>query len=386
MIKRLLHPLSTSSFFIFGARGTGKSTFVNMQFVNNRTQVIDLLDPEVEDKYARHPHRLIQEWEALRRKPDWIFIDEIQKVPRLLDVCHLLMERHRQRFILTGSSARKIKRGAANLLAGRAFVYKLFPFTSIELGDEFLLDHALHWGMLPRIYSLSSAEERAQFLRSYTLTYLNEEIKAEQVLRRLEPFRLFLPVLGQVSGKIINHKKIADEIGVQTKTVQSYFQIVEETLLGFYLPAFHESVRKSQRLSPKFFLIDNGIKKALEGSLDQKPSPRTSVYGELFEHFVIQEIYKLNEYYQKDYQLSFFSTKNHVEVDLILSKGKGHILIEIKFSEKIDEKEVHTLHRVAESFPRVKGVYYLSRDPGRYKMESVLCVHWREFLRDFKDL
>jgi predicted AAA+ superfamily ATPase len=222
---------------------------------------------------------------------------------------------------------------------------ELFPLTHQELTDQFDLQNYLHWGGLPHIHNLSNISDKNKYLESYVLNYLNEEIRLEQIIRKLDPFRNFLEIAGQMSGKIINYKKIANEIGVDTKTIISYFQILQDTLLGFYLPAFHNSVRKSQRLSPKFYIFDTGVKKALENSLEQKPVPRTSVFGELFESMVILEFDRFNRYYNRHYKLSYFSTKNEAEIDLVLSKGKEIILIEIKSSQEIDENEVHKLSR-----------------------------------------
>ncbi len=386
MLKRLFDPLRSNSFFIFGARGTGKSTFIENEFIDENTVYINLLEPEQESKYSIGPQRLLNELNAFKRKPSWVIIDEIQKVPKLLDVVHSLIETKGLKFILTGSSARKLKRGAANLLAGRAFVYHLYPLASLELGGAFNLDEVLRWGSLPKIYSLDSEREKKTYLNSYIQTYFSEEIRAEQIIRKLDPFRSFLPILGQVSGKLINHKKIADEIGVSTLTVQSYFQIIEDTLLGFYLPAFHLSVRKSQRLSPKFYLFDNGIKKALEQSLDQIPLQRTSVYGELFEGFFINEILRLNAYFEKDFRLSYFATKNDVEVDLVLTKGTSHYLIEIKSTRKIDETEVKTLGTLMNDFRGIKKAFYVSNDTSREKINKVECLNWKDFLNEFKGL
>ncbi len=381
MIHRLLSPTTQNSFFLFGARGTGKSTFLHKQFKMKNPWFLDLLDPEIEDYYARSPKRLEQELKALKKKPDWVVIDEVQKVPRLLDMIHLLIERDGYKFILTGSSARKLKRGGANLLAGRAFVNDLFPLTSIELGADFDLIHYLHWGGLPKIYSLKNDKDRMAYLSSYVLTYLNEEIRSEQIVRKLDPFRSFLQIVGQVSGKIINHSKIGKEIGVDTKTIQSYFQILEDTLLGFYLPAFHESVRKSQKMNPKFYFFDTGVKKALEGSLEQKPVERTSVFGELFETMVLLEIYRLNKYYQKNFRLSYFATKNNTEIDLVLTKNRTNILIEIKSSDIIDESEVNSLGTIASDFPNVKEIFYVSRHLKARKIGNVQCIHWQVLLK-----
>lgn len=385
MFERIINPLKSNSFYIFGARGTGKSTFIEKTFLDKDAVLIDLLDPEQESKYALKPERLLHELEASSQKPSWVIIDEIQKVPKLLDVVHLLIEKKGLKFILTGSSARKLKRGAANLLAGRAFVYHLYPLTSLELGSAFHLESILQWGSLPKIFSLESDREKKTFLNSYIQTYFSEEIRAEQILRKLDPFRAFLPVLGQVSGKVINHHKIAQEIGVSSATVQSYFQIIEDTLLGFYLPAFHLSVRKSQRISPKFYLFDTGVKKALEQSLDQKVIARTAVFGDLFESFLINEIYRLNSYFEKDFRLSFFATKNNVEVDLVLSKGRSHHLIEIKSSERIDDVEVRSLNTLSQSFPGVDRLFYLSNEKSPQKVDKVECLHWAEFLKVFKN-
>ncbi len=388
MVKRLVNPIKSRSFFLFGPRGVGKSFFLKNQFIKGKVLQIDLLMPEFENAYSLDPNRLILELAALHAKnrPEWIYIDEIQKIPKLLDVVHYLIEKEKYKFILTGSSARKLKRGAANLLAGRANIYSLFPFSYVETSNKFDLNMALHWGQMPSLLNLKTNREKMAYLNSYTLTYLNEEIKTEQLIRNLDPFRSFLPILGQMSGKIINHKKIAVEIGVDSKTVKNYFQIIEETLLGFYLPSFHESVRKSQKANPKFYLVDCGIKKSLEGSLEQKPVPKTSVFRELFEHFIINEIKKLNEYYENGYRLSYYLTKNGAKIDLILSKLQKNILIEIKSSDKIDLAEVKSFSERAKDFRNVKGVYYISRDPKAVKYENVNCVSWTYFLENFKKI
>ncbi len=385
MFKRLLNPLRTSSFFIFGARGTGKSTFIKQQFSAERSFYIDLLKPENEMRYSVSPQSLVGELDALHFKPKWIIIDEIQKAPKILDLVHSLIENRNLKFILTGSSARKLKRGAANLLAGRAFIYHLYPLTIQEL-NEFKIEEILRWGSLPRIFSLKTNREKKAYLNAYIQTYFAEEIRAEQIIRRLDPFRAFLPILGQVSGKVINHNKIAKEIGTSSITVQSYFQIVEDTLLGFYLPAFHLSIRKSQRLSPKFYVFDTGVKKALEQSLDQEVSPRTSVYGELFECFIINEVVRLNSYFEKGFRLSYFATKNNVEIDLVLTKGSSHYLLEIKSNSRIDETEVNSMKEIIASFPKVKRAFYISNDTTHQRIGPVECLSWREFLKNFSKL
>ncbi|MBF0205400.1 MAG: ATP-binding protein [Oligoflexia bacterium] len=381
MFHRIANPLISQSFFLFGARGTGKSTFLKQQFpLGGDAYVIDLLDSEQEDLYARNPKHLANKLASMKVPPEWVFIDEVQRIPRLLDLVHKLIEEKNQKFILSGSSARKLKRGGANLLAGRAFVNYLFPMTEQELGEAFDLDFVLRWGSLPKIFSFKDDQERKAYLRAYALTYIKEEIQMEQIVRQLDPFRSFLDVAAQINGRIINCSNIANDVGVDSKTVSNYYQILEETWIGFYLPHFHLSVRKSQKIHPKFYFFDLGVCSTLAGSIDSKPTPSTSSYGQLFEQFFICEIFRLNQYTQKDYRLSFYATKNGAEIDLILSKGRKHILVKIKSSSKIDEGEVNKLARIAAEFPTPNEIFYVSQFPEEIKIDQVICCHWRSFL------
>ncbi len=383
MFNRLIKPLKTNSFFLFGARGTGKSTFFR-SYLLERTLVFDLLDDETFDRLLREP-KWIEE-HCKQKKYDWIVIDEIQRLPKLLNLVHRMIEKYDQKFALTGSSARKLKRGAANLLAGRAFMNSLFPLTYLELGEAFHLPDVLRWGSLPKVLNLETEAEKRAYLRSYGLTYVKEEIQAEQIVRKLEPFRNFLTVAAQMSGKVLNYSAIAREVGVQVPTVQTYYQILEDTYIGFFLPHFHRSVRKSQIVAPKFYLFDNGVKKALEASLDSPPTAGTSGFGELFEAFFIQEIFRLNQYFEKDFRLSYFRTKNGSEVDLILSKGRKNVLIEIKSSERVNEVEVRSLARVGTDFGPGTQCFYVSRDAQERDIEGVACQPWDLFLKNFRDV
>lgn len=383
MLKRLIKPLKSNSFIIFGARGTGKSTLLEAYLPSSALR-IDLLDDETFDRYLSQP-KLLEDL-AKSKKYEWIAVDEIQRLPKLLNSVHRMIEKEKQKFALTGSSSRKLKRGGANLLAGRAFVHTLFPFTVEELGDRVPLQELLHWGTLPKTIELSSIEEKRAYLRSYCLTYVKEEINAEQIVRKLEPFREFLTVAAQSSGKIINYSSIARDVGAQVPTVQTYFQILEETYIGFILPHFHRSVRKSQISSPKFYFFDNGVKKALEASLDSAPVEGTFAFGDLFESFVIQEIHRLNHYFEKDFRLSYFRTKNDAEIDLILTARGKDILIEIKSANRVDEIEVNKLARLREGFKSGTKTYFLSRDPQDQLITGVECLEWKKFFKIFKDL
>ncbi len=383
MIHRIIKISESQSFFIFGARGTGKSTYLKNQFPHS-FHYINLLEDKWESRYLKSADLLPQDLLALDPQPKWVVIDEVQKVPKLLDIVHNLIESKNYKFILTGSSARKLKRGMANLLAGRAFNYHMFPFTHLELKEKFNLDFVLQWGALPKVFSLSE-EDRNEYLRSYCQTYLKEEILQEQIVRNGLAFRDFLEVSAQENGKSLNFSKIARDIGVDTKTAQSYFQILEDTLLGFFLPAFHRSKRKSTKLQPKFYLFDLGVKKALEKSLQQKVVHGTSTYGHAFEHFLICEIYRLNEYYRLDYGISHYQTSAGGEIDLILHRGRKVIGIEIKSTTTIDSIEVQGLARVAKGIP-CSEVYYLSQDNISSKIDGVHCLHYMDFFKLFLKL
>lgn len=398
MFKRHLSPSSNSSFFIFGARGTGKSTFIESQLLPewgielpaaysvkgtwlfNRILYFDLLDDELEESFTKNPEKLKNEVAALSEKPLWIILDEIQKVPRLLDVVHSIIEKQKIKFILSGSSARKLKKEGANLLGGRAFEYSLMPLTSIELGNFFYIEDILNYGALPAIFSFSNVEDKIKFLRSYVRSYIKTEIQMEQLIRNLDPFRDFLEIAAQMNGKILNFTKISREIGVDVKTIQNYYLILEETYLGFRLPSFHKSIRKSQLLAPKFYFFDIGVKRALEQALHTKVVSGTSYYGEAFEHFLILEFYRLNHYFEKDYKLSFFSTKEGAEVDLVLSRGKEIIFIEIKSSTNIDIIEVNKLSAIGKG--HANQCFYLSQCPSAQLVNNVRCLPWNQGIKE----
>ena len=237
------------------------------------------------------------------------------------------------------------------------------------------------WGTLPKIFDLKTENEKRKFLRSYTLTYIKEEIVAEQITRKLEPFRQFLEISAQHNGKILNFSTIAGNVGVDTKTVQSYYQILEDTLVGFHLPAYHASVRKSQRLAPKFYWFDCGVRRALEDTLDIPIKAGTSYFGELFEHWVILELYRLNHYLEREYKFSYYQTYSGTEVDLVLSRGRRlPVLIEIKSAAKIDENDVKKLAKIGEAFPK-SPLYMLSQDPVAKGAYGVKCLPWQAGLK-----
>ncbi len=376
MWKRILELSSTQSLFLFGARGTGKTTLLSQQFPAENTLWVDLLDLNIEDELARHPQHLEAWVKAASTQIHHIVIDEIQKVPRLLDVVQRLMSTSKKQFVLTGSSAKKLRHGAANLLAGRAFVYNLYPFTFLELGEHFNLADALQFGSLPRIFHLKTAREKQQFLTAYALTYLKEEVWSEQLVKKLDPFRRFLEISAQMNGKILNFNQISRETGVDDKTIYHYYEILQDTLLGFYLEPFHSSFRKRLTKKPKFYFIDIGIVRALSRNISLQIKQKTSYYGDLFEAFVIAEIYKLINYYQPDYQLSYLQTKDDLEIDLILERpGKPLCLIEIKSTALIVETATTTLQKIAKELDA--EAYCFSNDPQSKQFHNVHALFWQ---------
>jgi uncharacterized protein len=380
MYKRLLKLTKSRSFFLFGARNTGKSTLVRHEFDQNTCLWIDLLDPLVESKYARNPAILKEEVAALDQATPYVVIDEVQKIPKLLDVVHMLIESTDNIFILTGSSARKLKQSGVNLLAGRAFVFNLYPLTSIEMGERFDLQSALSWGLLPEAQNLQTDEDRRHFLLSYTQTYLKEEIWAEHIINKLDPFRLFLEVAAQCSGKVLNIANIARDVGVDAKTVQNYFSILEDTLVGYSLPPYHASFRKRLSQKPKFYFLDMGVTRALAHLLSVAPRPQTSYYGELFEHFIILECRKLADYYQTDYRLSYLQTKDGAEIDLILDRpGKKPLFIEIKSTTELREDHLTSMKKLIREVEC--DAMCLSRDPIAKQFGVILAMPWQDGLK-----
>ncbi len=380
MFRRLLKTTRSHSFFLFGARGTGKTTYIRDSFDSSASLYIDLLDPEIEDTYRRTPQRFESQVRALPDDIKWVLIDEVQRAPRLLDIVHRLIESSDKRFVLTGSSGRRLRRGASNLLAGRAFVYNLYPFTVPELGESFNLDETLRWGTLPGIYSLREEEDKQAFLRAYALTYLKEEIAAEQIVRRIDPFRHFLEVAAQSSGMIVNFAKIAKDVGVDPKTVLSYFSILEDTLVGFLLPAYERSIRKQQRVNPKFYFLDTGIKRSLDRTLGVLIREGTYEYGKAFEHFIVTQIAHLASYTHPDWRLSYLRTGSGAEIDLVIERpGKPVALIEIKSTQNVQARDVRGIVRFVGDFESPVALC-ISRDQTRMRINGVLCVHWRDAL------
>lgn len=382
MVKRLVKISKSHSFFLFGARGTGKSTLLQAEFSEEESLFIDLLDPVVAERLEQNPNELIHIINGSTKKK-WIIIDEIQKNPNLLDVVHSLSKNKNLHFALTGSSARKLKRAQANLLAGRAFRYVCHPLTSLELDSKFNLEQALHFGSLPEIIGLK-IEDKKDFLRSYVETYFKEEIVAEQIVRNLKPFKNFLNIAAQMNGKILNIHKISRDVGVDDTTVHNYFEILEDTLIGTLLEPFHQSVRKRQRQGSKFYYFDIGVTRALKKTLDNALSPQNYDYGDTFEHFLFLEIKRLADYTKPDWSFSYLRTKDDAEVDLIIERpGIKTAAIEIKSTSninQIEKKIFNGFKNLSRDIGNCES-YLLSNDMVEQKIDNVWCLPWQKGLR-----
>lgn len=387
MYSRSIALPERNSFFLFGPRLTGKSTLLHQAFGEKGVLLIDLLQPSVQQKYLADPEALRREIEAGKDTIKRVVLDEIQRAPALLDVTHHLMEspagRHIQ-FIMSGSSARKLKRSKANLLGGRAWSLELFPLTHEELGKDFLLEKALALGTLPKIYA-ARGNDAEEGLRAYVETYLAEEIKAEALTRNLGAFIRFLPMAAAESGRIVNASNIGREIGVSYKTVQEYFQILEDTLLGFRLEPYAKSARKRMAKHPKFYFFDTGVLRALKKTLKVPLERASPEFGGLFENFFINEVRRMNSYRRLDMTLTFYRTEAGTEVDLVAQRpGKSWLAMEIKATQRPSASLCAGLLSFAEINPKAELLLVCQVDrPQLFKFgnKTVRALPWLDCLK-----
>jgi predicted AAA+ superfamily ATPase len=380
---RLISPTKSNSYFIFGARGTGKSTLLKDLYPKSDFFWIDLLLPSEEEQYLMHPELLKEKYLVLEKekRPKTIIIDEVQKVPKLLDVVHYMIEEYKIRFILTGSSARKLKVQSANLLAGRAFQYIMYPFSAFEIANDFHLNDVISYGLLPKLYELNDAADKNDFLRSYVQKYIKEEVQMEQLVRDIVPFRKFLEVAAASNGDILNYSKIGRTCGVDSKSVSRYFEILVDTFLGVMLDSYHTSVRVRQIASPKFYFFDIGVLRALNHQLTQDVLPSNYAYGKLFETFIIMEFIKLNSYLKKDYRFSYLKTTEGAEIDLIVEQPNGTMwILEIKSSKNIIKDDYAHLVHFASTFPKAKAMV-LSCDKSHRLVNEVEIIYFSDGIK-----
>lgn len=347
MFSRLLKiPVDNNkSFFLFGPRGTGKTTWIKSIF--SEALYFDLLEFDLYNDLLARPGRL----ENLIPPgfQNWIILDEIQRIPQLLNEVHRLIETFHYKFILTGSSARTLRKKGVNLLAGRALTYKMYPLTAVELGDSFCLKKSLAWGHLP---SIPSEKKPNLFLKAYVQTYLREEVLQEGLTRNLGSFSRFLETASFSQGSVLNISEIARESGIERMRVTNYFSILEDLLLASLLPVFTRRAKRRMISHPKFYFFDVGIFRALRpmGPLD---SPQEAE-GPSLETLCFQELSAINDYYNYEYNLYYWRTSNGVEVDFILYGPKGLLAFEIKRSSRISKKDLNGLRLFANDYPEAK--------------------------------
>ena len=371
MYKRLFDVESKldEAMFLFGARQTGKSTLLKERFKGEI--YYDLLNPELRKFFRRNPNALK---EALQSKPagTLVIIDEIQKVPELLDIVHSLMVESGLWFILSGSSARKLKKSGANTLGGRAIPETLYPLVWPEVTD-FQLDHAVQNGMIPRHYLAADATKR---LKGYVEVYLNEEIREDGEVRRLDAFERFMEVAAISDGEMLNYSNIASDCGVSVKTVQSYFQILYDTLIGYEIPAYMKAIKRKVVQAPKFYYFDVGLANYLMGRHSLKRG--TDDYGHAFEHLVMQEIIAYKGYNDKKDGICYWRTYDKKEVDVII--GNAKVAIEIKSVEQVKTRHKAGLRAFKEEHPECRLIL-VSLEPVTRKAEDIEMIYVLDFFK-----
>ena len=336
--------------FLFGGRQVGKSTLLKERFP--KAVYIDLLNSELRNRYRQHPEEFRES--LLRHAPETlVIVDEIQKVPDLLDEVHWLMVNRGLFFVLSGSSARKLKKSGANNLGGRAIPETLFPLVSAEIPD-FDLDRAIQNGMIPRHYMVANARNR---LKSYIELYLKEEIIEEAAVQKVDDFIRFLEVAAISNGEMLNYENVATDCGVSANTVKAYYQILCDTLLGFEVPAYRKVIKRKLSKSSRFFFFDVGIANYLTGR--HHLAPKTPEYGHAFEHLVMQEIVAYLGYKGIEEKLTYWHTYDDIEVDAVI--GDARVAIEIKSADSIQTNHKKGLVEFAKEHPNVKQIL-VSRD------------------------
>jgi predicted AAA+ superfamily ATPase len=359
-------------FFLLGPRGTGKTLWSRHHYP--QALRIDLLDPETLRSLSSRPERLVELVEGNRDKRQ-VIIDEIQKLPSLLEVVHLLIERKTdQQFILTGSSARKLRRQGVNLLGGRAVQRRLHPYLAAELGGRFSLNKALRQGMLPLVWS---SEDPAETLKAYNGLYLREEVQMEGLVRSVGSFARFLEALSFSHASVLNLSNVARECQVNRKTVEGFLEVLEDLLLGFRIPVFSRRAKRELAAHPKFYYFDAGVFRANRpaGPLDAPEE----IHGLALEGLVAQHLRAWCDYSSGDHQLHYWQTRSQVEVDFVVYGESGIYAVEVKNASRVTPSDLRALQTFADDYPQSQR-YLLYRGKERFRLKDVLCLPVDEFL------
>ncbi len=375
-IKRFLNidlPPRQSA-FLWGPRKTGKSTYLKERFPHSL--VYDFLQTDLFLEFSKRPslmrERLLAKGSDVLNYP--VILDEVQKVPQILDEVHWLIENKGLRFILCGSSARKLKRGKANLLGGRAWRYEMFPLVTAELENLNLL-RVLNRGMMPDHY-LQESYKKA--LRAYTQDYLKEEVFDEGLTRNIPAFSRFFDAMGYSHGELTNYSNIARECGVDSKTVKEYYQILVDTLLGTRIEPFKRRQNRQVIIrAAKFYLFDVGVAGAITKRHIEEE--KGELFGKAFEHFILMEIAAHNSYNELDYGINFWRTKSGLEVDFVL--GGGEVAIEVKGTTHVKKRDLRSLTAFIEEYSPRKALVVCNEREERVH-GRIRIIPYRNFLRD----
>lgn len=367
---------TTESVFLFGPRGTGKTSWIKMHMPE--CLYFDLLNTKIYSEFLANPSllekRIPKDWNQ------WIVIDEIQKVPSLLNEVHRLIESKHYRFLLTGSSARSLRKKGVNLLAGRAFQYYMHPLTCLELGEEFSLETALNYGLLPFIYSGSDPKH---YLETYIITYLREEVLQEGLTRNIGEFSRFLQVASFSQGETISYSEIAREAAIERRVVSGYFEILDDLLLSHTLPVFTRRAKRRMSSHPKFYFFDVGVYRAVrpKGPLDIA----NEVDGAALETLFLQHLLALNDYYRLGYEFYFWRTSSQLEVDFIAYGERGLLAFEIKRKTSISPKDLTGLKAFNEDYP-VAQLYFIYGGEQEEFHQKIKAVPFKQALFKLKDI
>lgn len=371
--KRLIQA-ADKSFFLFGARGTGKSTWLKEEFPD--ALWVDLLDEKKYQTYLARPEEF-SELVSAAAASKWIIIDEVQRLPQLLNSVHQLIESEHRKFVLCGSSARKLKQAGTNLLAGRASRRFAFPLTPEELGEDFDLNLVLTFGSIALIWQ---SGDRRETLEDYTQLYLREEIQAEALVRNLPAFARFLPIAALLHSKVLSISSLARDAEAHRNTIAGYIDVLEDTLIAFRLPAFQAQLRVKEKKHPKLYFIDSGLVRALKKQLF--PLLAQEEIGELFEGWVVNYANAINTYFKLGFELSYWSpTNSKVEVDLLLTRNKEHIAIEIKSSSRLHRDDYSGLEAISD-LPGLKRRILIYRGTEFRLREGIEIVPIEQFISE----
>jgi uncharacterized protein len=375
MYPRLLNIPKEHSFFLFGPRGTGKSSWLTSSWHTN-SYYIDLLRSDLYRTLATYPEQLER---LIPPTSQWIVIDEVQRIPELLNEVHRLIEQKRLKFALSGSSARKLKRAGTNLLAGRASTNFLYPLTASELGQSFDLNRALRFGMLPSVWQ---GVEEHSYLESYVTTYLKEEVQQEGLTRNLGIFSRFLERASFSQAQPLNVSEVARDSGIDNKTAESYFTILEDLLLAVRLPVFTKHAKREMYQRAKFLYFDTGVYRVLrpKGPLDTPEQ----IDGAALETLLFQEMRALNDYLNLEYSFSYWRSRSQLELDFVAYGPRGLLAFEIKRSTQVRKEDLKAAYAFIEDYPLARVYVLYGGSDQLYFDNNITVVPFEQAIRSLE--